>query len=143
MLSTLNRAAGERRPFVMQRSEAAPVLLIEDDPRLREMLQWTLESEGLLVEAAADGDEALERAQERRPGVVVLDLMLPGRDGLAVGRALRAAFGRGLPIAVMSADARRLVAAAAALEAFAALRKPFDLDELVAAAERGLARAAS
>src|SRR5690349_23777901 len=65
------------------------ILLVEDDPKTRTTVALYLEREGYDVATAADGVEALERAREREPHLVVLDLMLPRMDGLAVCRALR------------------------------------------------------
>jgi DNA-binding response OmpR family regulator len=66
------------------------VLLVEDDPKTREMVALYLQREGYDVATAEDGVRALEVAREREPHLVVLDLMLPRMDGLAVCRALRA-----------------------------------------------------
>jgi DNA-binding response OmpR family regulator len=66
------------------------ILLVEDDPKTREMVALYLQREGYDVATAEDGVRALEVAREREPHLVVLDLMLPRMDGLAVCRALRA-----------------------------------------------------
>ncbi|MFJ6792958.1 response regulator transcription factor [Streptomyces sp. NPDC091268] len=77
------------------RSEAdAPagrVLVVDDDPTVSEVVAGYLHRAGFTVETAADGPEALARAQRARPDLVVLDLMLPGWDGFEVCRRLRAA----------------------------------------------------
>jgi DNA-binding response OmpR family regulator len=65
------------------------ILLVEDDPKTRTTVALYLEREGYDVATAADGVEALERAREREPHLVVLDLMLPRLDGFGVCRALR------------------------------------------------------
>ncbi|MDZ4828033.1 MAG: response regulator transcription factor [Actinomycetota bacterium] len=65
------------------------VLVVEDDPTVCEVVTKYLEREGFEVEAVGNGSEALRRAQARRPDLVVLDLMLPGIDGLEVCRRLR------------------------------------------------------
>ena len=65
------------------------ILLVEDDPKTREMVALYLQCEGYDVATAEDGVRALEVAREREPHLVVLDLMLPRMDGLAVCRALR------------------------------------------------------
>ena len=67
------------------------ILLVEDDPKTREMVVLYLQREGYDVATAEDGVRALEVARECDPHLVVLDLMLPRMDGLAVCRALRAA----------------------------------------------------
>ncbi len=65
------------------------VLVVEDDARLAATLQRVLAAEGHDVEVAADGAEALRRARLRAPDLVVLDVMLPGVDGVTVCRKLR------------------------------------------------------
>ena len=65
------------------------ILLVEDDPKTRELVSLYLQREGYDVATAEDGVRALEVAEEREPHLVVLDLMLPRMDGLAVCRALR------------------------------------------------------
>src|ERR1700730_3294743 len=66
------------------------ILVVEDDGRLAATLERVLEAEGHDVELAGDGMEALRRAREHPPDLVVLDIMLPGLDGIAVCRRLRA-----------------------------------------------------
>src|SRR3989442_8664444 len=65
------------------------VLVVEDDPRLASTLDRVLAAEGHDVEVAADGNDALHRARERPFDLVVLDIMLPGLDGISVCRRLR------------------------------------------------------
>src|SRR3989442_13373812 len=65
------------------------VLVVEDDPRLASTLDRVLAAEGHDVEVAADGSDALHRARERPFDLVVLDIMLPGLDGISVCRRLR------------------------------------------------------
>jgi two-component system response regulator MprA len=66
------------------------ILVVEDDPPLAATLARVLATEGYDVEAAGDGNEALRRARERPFDLVVLDVMLPGLDGIAVCKRLRA-----------------------------------------------------
>jgi len=66
------------------------ILVVEDDGRLAATLKRVLEAEGHEVELAADGLEGLRLARERPPDLVVLDVMLPGLDGIGVCRRLRA-----------------------------------------------------
>ncbi|TMC53965.1 MAG: response regulator transcription factor [Chloroflexi bacterium] len=66
------------------------ILVVEDDPRLAATLERVLAAEGHDVEGAGDGGDALRRARERPFDLVVLDIMLPGLDGIAVCRKLRA-----------------------------------------------------
>ena len=67
------------------------ILVVEDDPRLAATVERVLVAEDHDVEIAADGDEALRRARARPFDLVVLDVMLPGLDGIAVCKRLRAA----------------------------------------------------
>ncbi|MFF8293477.1 response regulator transcription factor [Streptomyces sp. NPDC016309] len=67
------------------------ILVVDDDPTVAEVVTGYLERAGFSVEHAADGLDALRRAGERWPDLVVLDLMLPGLDGLEVCRRLRSA----------------------------------------------------
>jgi DNA-binding response OmpR family regulator len=69
--------------------KSACVLVADDEARIRDILQSYLEADGFAVALAADGEEALRQARERRPDVVVLDVMMPGMDGIEVLRHLR------------------------------------------------------
>ena len=65
------------------------LLIIEDDPDIVELLQYNLEREGYRVLVATDGEIGLREARSRKPGAILLDLMLPGMDGLEVCRHLK------------------------------------------------------
>src|SRR6266498_1689146 len=65
------------------------ILVVEDEQRLRDLVRGYLEHEGFSVLTAADGNAALDLARQHAPDIVVLDLMLPGLDGLEVCRRLR------------------------------------------------------
>lgn len=65
------------------------LLIIEDDPDIVELLQYNLEREGYKVLVANDGEVGLREARSRKPGAILLDLMLPGMDGLEVCRSLK------------------------------------------------------
>ncbi len=108
------------------------VLVVDDDPPLRRMLERTLAAEGFEVAVAADGGAALVAAERVAPDVIVLDVAMPGLDGLAVCRRLRA---KGLPTPILMLTARDAVPdRVAGLEAGADdyLIKPFAVQELVA-----------
>src|SRR5215217_8247803 len=112
-------------------SEAA-LLLVDDDAPIRRMLERTLTAEGYLVEAAADGGAALAAVERNLPDAIVLDVTMPGIDGLAVTRRLRA---KGLRVPILLLTARDAVhERVAGLDAGADdyLVKPFDVDELSA-----------
>jgi CheY-like chemotaxis protein/phosphoribosyl 1,2-cyclic phosphodiesterase len=70
--------------------EASIVLIVDDDPMITSVLQSTLKDEGLQVLTAADGESALQLVHQRRPALILLDMMLPGMNGLEVCRAIRA-----------------------------------------------------
>ncbi|MCD2514022.1 response regulator [Comamonas endophytica] len=108
------------------------LLLVEDDPAMRATLQRTLARRGMQVRTAADGPAALHEWQTGLPDTVVLDLSLPGLDGLQV---LAAARQQGLRTPVLILTARdsvgdRVLGLNAGADDY--LTKPFDLDELEA-----------
>ncbi|MYT22169.1 response regulator, partial [Streptomyces sp. SID7760] len=72
------------------RADGAGILVVDDDPTVSEVVAGYLDRAGFTVRLAADGPAALRAAEELRPDLVVLDLMLPGMDGLEVCRRLRA-----------------------------------------------------
>jgi two-component system response regulator MprA len=113
-------------------AEAARVLVVDDDPPLRRMLERTLTAEGLDVTVAADGGAALVAAEQVAPDMIVLDVSMPGLDGLAVCRRLRA---KGLSTPILMLTARDSVPdRVSGLEAGADdyLIKPFAVEELIA-----------
>ncbi len=65
------------------------ILLIEDEKNIRELVKYNLQDEGFLVVEEATGDGGLRRAQKECPDLILLDLMLPGMDGLSICRALK------------------------------------------------------
>ncbi len=65
------------------------ILIVEDDPNIREGLAFNLEATGLDVTTAADGETGLEKAVTQKPDLILLDVMLPGIDGLAVCEQVR------------------------------------------------------
>src|SRR2546428_7064600 len=80
---------------------ARRILVVDDDPMVATTVQRVLRPEGYEVDAALGGEEALERARAHQPDLVVLDLMMPGIDGLEVCRQLRAT--GTLPILMLTA----------------------------------------
>ena len=85
------------------------VLIVEDDPDIVELLQYTLEREGYPVMVAQNGEKGLSEAQRRRPGLILLDLMLPGLDGLEVCKALKAdETTRSIPVVMLTAKGEEL-----------------------------------
>jgi CheY-like chemotaxis protein len=107
------------------------VLLVEDNADARQLLRLLLELEGFTVEEAADGPEGLRKALAWRPDAVVLDIGLPGLDGYAVARRLRAAFGPRLRLIALTAYGQpgdRDRGYAAGFDHY--LTKPADFEEL-------------
>jgi two-component system, OmpR family, response regulator MprA len=111
-------------------SEGARVLVVDDDPQLREALTRALELDGYAVDTASNGVKALEAIGSRRPDVMVLDVMMPYVGGLDVCRTLRDRKDR-LPILVLTAR-DEIGDRVAGLDAGADdyLTKPFALEEL-------------
>jgi two-component system, OmpR family, response regulator MprA len=108
------------------------VLVVDDDPPLRRMLTRTLSAEGYEVAVAGDGGGALAEAERTAPDVIVLDVAMPGIDGLTVARRLRS---KGDPTPILMLTARDAVPdRVAGLEAGADdyLVKPFAVQELIA-----------
>ena len=119
--------------------QTARILVVDDDPTVAEVVAGYLERAGFAVERAGDGPEALRLAGERWPDLVVLDLMLPGLDGLEVCRRLRAAG----PVPVIMLTARgdeedRITGLEVGADDY--VTKPFSPRELVLRVESVLRR---
>lgn len=110
------------------------ILVVDDEPRIVEIARDYLERSGFRVVSAGDGDQALRLARNEIPSLVVLDLMLPGMDGLDVTRALRRDPRlRDVPIIMLTArvdEADKLVGLELGADDY--LTKPFSPRELVA-----------
>jgi DNA-binding response OmpR family regulator len=109
----------------------ATVLLVDDDPKIRELLRLYVEREGHKPLFAADGETALEVAMRAKPDVVLLDVMLPGMDGLEVCRRLRDA--SDVPILLLtarSAEGDRVIGLDLGADDYVV--KPFSPRELMA-----------
>jgi len=114
---------------------AAPrVLVVEDEPRIRELIVLHLGLEGMRTLEAAAGDEAIAMARVERPDLVVLDLMLPKVDGLTVCRAIRRQPSNGdVPILMLTAkreESDKVLGLESGADDY--LTKPFGVRELVA-----------
>jgi DNA-binding response OmpR family regulator len=105
------------------------VLVVDDEEAIAEAVRARLESEGYRVLVAADGPQALEAAERERPDLVVLDLMLPGMDGLEVCKELQR--DRWVPVLMLTARTEESDKVAGfAVGADDYLTKPFSLREL-------------
>jgi two-component system OmpR family response regulator len=112
------------------------VLVVEDEAHIRELIQLHLGLEGLDVEAVADGQEALGRANEQSFDLIILDLMLPGVDGIAICRAVRRdGPNQDVPILMLTArreESDKVLGLESGADDY--LAKPFGIRELVARA---------
>ena len=105
-----------------RRSMSTTTLLIADDDRkIIDMLRRTLAYEGYNVIIASDGNEALVKAQNHRPDILILDWLMPGLDGIEVARRIRAV--EPTPILMLTSWAKALPARSAAAAASSILRK--------------------
>jgi DNA-binding response OmpR family regulator len=117
----------------------ARVLVVDDEPPIRAVVRGFLEREGMTVAEAADGPAAVERARAFEPDVVVLDIMLPGFDGLEVLRHIRAfADPMVIFLTARTEEIDRIVGLKVGGDDY--LTKPFSPGELVARVEALLRR---
>ncbi|MER6631797.1 response regulator transcription factor [Streptomyces sp. NPDC000987] len=108
------------------------ILIVDDEPAVREALQRSLAFEGYGTEVAVDGADALEKATAHRPDLIVLDIQMPRMDGLTTARRIRGA-GDTTPILMLTARdtvGDRVTGLDAGADDY--LVKPFELDELFA-----------
>lgn len=108
------------------------ILIVDDNEKIVDLVQAYLEKDGYAVLTAYDGLQALELARHRRPDLIVLDLLLPGVDGLDVCRVLRAE-GNEVPIIMLTAkttEADKLIGLELGADDY--VTKPFSPRELVA-----------
>ena len=117
------------------------ILVVEDEPRIRDFLARAFEAEGFTVDVAADGEHGLRLALTGTYEMVILDLLLPGRDGLEVLEEIHQQR-PGLPVLILSARSDLATKLRGfELGAVDYLAKPFSLDELLARARVQLRRA--
>ena len=116
------------------------ILIVEDEPRIGDVLERYLRAEGFGVERASDGRRALELWRAANPDLILLDLMIPGLDGLAVARQVRRS--SDVPIIVVTAkveEVDRLVGLELGADDY--VTKPFSPREVVARVKAVLRRA--
>ncbi len=124
----------------MSNASALRILVVDDDQALRELLTDYLTQVGFIVDAAADGVQMRERLAQRMPDAIVLDLMMPGDDGLTLARELRKT--SNVPIVMLSArgeEIDRVVGLEVGADDY--LAKPFSPRELLARLRALLRRA--
>ena len=124
------------------RTPEARLLVVDDEPNIRELLSASLRYAGFEVATAADGQQALALAESFRPDLLVLDVMMPGLDGFSVVRRLRQA-GRHTPVLFLTArDAAEDKVSGLTLGGDDYVTKPFSLDEVIARIRAVLRRTA-
>ncbi len=118
---------------------AVSVLVVEDDQNIRELLQMYLEKEGYAVTVAADGELGLSKFRAIKPDLVLLDLMMPGLDGWAVCRAIRA--DSQTPVIMLTAKSEtddKVAGLKSGADDY--ITKPFEMKEVLARIEAVLRR---
>ncbi len=122
-------------------AQGARILVVDDEPQIRRSLQVNLESKGYAVETAETGEEAIAAFHNRRPDVIILDMILPGMGGVEVVRRIRES--SAVPIIVLSAvgeEPRKVEALETGADDY--ITKPFGMEELLARLRSLLRRAA-
>ena len=141
MVSSLTSSIGPMSPAGPTGPAGARILVAEDQADIRDLIALNLEGAGYQVQAVADGRTALDSQNELASDLLVLDLMMPGLDGLEVCKALRAR-GRATPILMLTAKATELDRVLGLeLGADDYLTKPFSMAELLARVKALLRRA--
>lgn len=116
-----------------ERPARASVLVVDDESHIRDILRESLESNGYAVEMAEDGESALSLLRQNRYKLMILDIRMPSRDGLAVLREAASFLSPGMPVLVLTGMAsEEELEEAKALGASACMRKPFQVDALLA-----------
>ncbi len=124
------------------RGSCQRLLVVDDEPKLRSLVQSYLEQQGYVVDAVADGEAMDEYLASRQPDLVILDLMLPGEDGLSIAQRLR--LEHNMPLIILSArgeELDRIVGLEMGADDY--LAKPFNPRELLARIRSVLRRARS
>ncbi len=115
-------------------NKARPVLVVEDDPEINELVGAYVQIAGYVYHRALTGTQAVEKAHQSHPALIVLDVMLPDLDGFEVARRLKAEPDtRNIPIVMLTAlDREEYRQRGMSAGAVGYLTKPFDPDELLA-----------
>jgi len=118
---------------------SAKILVVDDEPQIRRMMRTTLTGSGYQIEDARSGEEALEKFRDYLPDLVLLDLNMPGMDGLETCRSLRT--GSDVPIIILTvrnAEKDKVEALDAGADDY--VSKPFGMQELLARIRAALRR---
>ena len=116
------------------------ILVVDDEENIQDISRMYLEQEGYQVEGVGDGNEAIKAARERKPALIVLDIMLPGKDGFAVCHAIRKEDNQ-VPIIMLTArddDIDKILGLELGADDY--MTKPFNPRELVARVKAVLRR---
>jgi two-component system, OmpR family, response regulator len=133
--------AGHGREGVNDNDRIPRVLVVDDEPNIRELVQVALKFHGCAVTMAASGTEAIRQAESLRPDLIVLDVVMPDLDGFEVCRRLRA-MGNEVPVIFLTArDTSSDTVTGLALGGDDYVTKPFSVEALVARVRAVLRRA--
>lgn len=132
------------RPLEWERRSPAvvadqPVLVVDEDPGVRDLVRFILEAEGMTVETAENGYQGLARGLYRRPSLVILDLGVAFIGAEVIVQELRATYGDALPVILMSHDAN-VREVAHRIGADDCLAKPFSWNGVLGAVKSTLVR---
>ncbi len=128
-----------QQPSPTEAGRAGHVLVVDDEALIRTMLVKYLRKQGYEVRAAQNGAEALALVEQEPPDVVVMDMYMPGMNGVEVLRALRAHQYRGTVIALTASQDEKLLLAMLELGSVDVMNKPVNLERLNLAVQVGLA----
>ena len=128
----LNHLARWSHPIRQGRKERWPgrVLVVDDEPKLRQVLQEFLELHGFAASAVASGEDALAQLDRLAPSVVLLDMMMPGMNGLDALKQIKARRPSTMVIMITGLEEERVMDEALALGAHDYITKPFNLEYL-------------
>jgi DNA-binding response OmpR family regulator len=115
-----------------------PVLVVDDDPDVRTALEMVLKAEDCPVVAVGSGREGMAWLSLNKPSVILLDWNLPDFDGNVFAASLEEAYGRSVPVVLVTGEEHKVNEKALAIRAFGYLQKPFDIDVLCSMIQRAL-----
>jgi DNA-binding response OmpR family regulator len=119
----------------------ATVLIIDDDSGIRDLLEFKLEADGFEAAVGADGEECLDYLRSNPlPDLVVLDVAMPGMDGIETFEAIEEEYGSDVPVVMLSAKSPDDRPTGGEIEPSAHLRKPFRMNEVISSIEDVLDR---